>query len=144
AFGKAVVRAKILAQTQVQQAYAKNYLAETLGESHRILAEMLERLEQVGTLEELRGVEGTASRAYFDLFRRWNRSEISFDGRSKRGALDPINAVGAPVQDAPPCAGRDAPSPGIDSFGFPRAAAGSGRQEGRAPARVSARRNARA
>lgn len=93
AFGRAVVRGKILGQKQVAAAYAKNYLAETLGEAHTLLCQSLERVESVETLEELRGVEGAASRAYFDLFRRWNRSEMPFEGRHKRGATDPINAL---------------------------------------------------
>src|SRR6266545_4719846 len=70
AFGRAVVRGKILAQKQMAAAYAKNYLAETLGEAHSVLCQSLERVETVETLDELRGVEGNASRAYFDLFRR--------------------------------------------------------------------------
>jgi len=93
AFGRAVVRGKILAQKQMAAAYAKNYLAETLGEAHSVLCQSLERVETVETLDELRGVEGNASRAYFDLFRRWNRSEMPFEGRHKRGATDPINAL---------------------------------------------------
>ncbi len=93
AFGRAVVRGKILGQKQVAAAYAKNYLAETLGEAHTLLCQGLERVETVETLDELRGVEGAASRAYFDLFRRWNRSEMPFEGRHKRGATDPINAL---------------------------------------------------
>ena len=93
AFGRAVVRGKILGQKQMAAAYAKNYLAETLGEAHTILCKSLERVETVDTLEELRGVEGTSTRAYFDLFRRWNRTEMPFEGRHKRGATDPINAL---------------------------------------------------
>lgn len=92
-FGRAVVRAKILAQKQNAIAYSKNYLAETLGDGHALLHESLERLETVKALDELRGVEGNASRAYFDLFRRWNRSEMRFEGREKRGASDPINVL---------------------------------------------------
>jgi CRISPR-associated protein Cas1 len=93
AFGRAVVRGKILGQKQMAAAYAKNYLAETLGDAHSALCQSLERIETVETLDELRGVEGAASRAYFDLFRRWNRSEMPFEGRHKRGATDPINAL---------------------------------------------------
>ena len=92
-FGRAVVRGKLLGQKKVAAAYAKNYLAETLGEAHTILRDSLERLDSVESLEELRGIEGTASRAYFDLFKRWNRSELPFDGRHKRTAADPINAL---------------------------------------------------
>jgi len=87
------VRGKILGQKQVATAYAKNYLAETLGEAHSTLCKSLERVETVETLDELRGVEGAASRAYFDLFRRCNHSDMSFEGRHKRGATDPINAL---------------------------------------------------
>jgi CRISPR-associated protein Cas1 len=93
AFSRAVVRGKILGQRLVAAAYAKNYLAETLGEAHQSLVRCLERLDGVKDLEELRGLEGTAARAYFDLFRRWNRSEFPFDGRAKRGATDPLNIL---------------------------------------------------
>jgi CRISPR-associated protein Cas1 len=93
AFGRSVVRGKILGQKQMAAAYAKNYLAETLGDAHSMLCQSLERVETVETLDELRGVEGNASRAYFDLFRRLNRSEMPFEGRHKRGATDPINAL---------------------------------------------------
>jgi CRISPR-associated protein Cas1 len=92
-FARAVVRGKLLGQKQVAAAYAKNYLAETLTESHRSLGESLERLPAVKDLDELRGVEGSATRAYFERFRGWNRSEFSFEGREKRGAADPINAM---------------------------------------------------
>ncbi len=93
AFARSVVRGKVLGQRLVATAYAKNYLAETLGEGYRTIVDTLARLESVKDLEELRGVEGTASRAYFGLFRRWNRSEFLFNGREKRGATDPINVL---------------------------------------------------
>lgn len=93
AFGRAVVRGKILSQRQVAATFAKNYLAETLGEGHRVLRDLLERLDKVAALDELRGVEGAASRAYFELFRRWNRSTFPFEGRIKHPATDPINAL---------------------------------------------------
>jgi hypothetical protein len=99
AFGRAIVRGKIIAQKEVAAAYAKNYLAETLGEGHRVLNESLDRVNSVDNLDELRGVEGNAGRAYFDLFRRWNRSEMPFEGRSKPAAKDPINAL--PGRNAP-------------------------------------------
>ncbi len=93
AFARALVRGKLFGQRMVAAAYAKNYLAETLGEGHRTIVDALSRLDAVKDLEELRGVEGSASRAYFGLFRRWNRSEIPFEGREKRGATDPINVL---------------------------------------------------
>ncbi|HLQ77531.1 MAG TPA: CRISPR-associated endonuclease Cas1, partial [Terriglobia bacterium] len=57
-FGRAVVRGKLAGQMKVASAYAKNYLAQTLGEGHRILKESVERLKDVDNLDELRGVEG--------------------------------------------------------------------------------------
>jgi CRISPR-associated protein Cas1 len=92
-FSRAVVRGKILSEREMGRRYASNYLAETLGEGYRILRESLERVESTADVAELRGVEGAATRAYFDMFRRWNRSGIAFEGREKRGASDPINAL---------------------------------------------------
>ena len=93
AFGRAVVRGKILGQRLVAAAYAKNYLAETLGDGHQSLVRCLNRVDAVNDLEQLRGLEGTAARAYFGLFRRWNRSGFPFEGRVKRGATDPLNVL---------------------------------------------------
>jgi CRISPR-associated protein Cas1 len=92
-FAQSIVRGKILGQKDVAQAYAKNYLAETLSEGHHNMIQCLERLPAAKNLEELRGMEGSATRAYFDRFRRWNRSEMPFEGREKRGTTDPINAL---------------------------------------------------
>jgi len=92
-FARAVVRGKILGQKKVAAAYAKNYLAETLGHSHVDLVEALAAVDRAEDLERLRGIEGSASRAYFDIFRRCNRSQMPFDGRHKRAATDPINAL---------------------------------------------------
>ena len=75
-FGRNVVRGKILGQKKVAAAYAADYLAETLGDAHTRLREALERVESIADLDELRDVEGAASRAYFDL----NRSEMPFEG----------------------------------------------------------------
>lgn len=92
-FSRSVVHGKILGQKEVAAAYAKNYLAETLSEGHRSMTDSLERLGSVKDLEELRGIEGSATRAYFERFRRWNRSEMPFEGREKRGTGNPINAL---------------------------------------------------
>jgi hypothetical protein len=92
-FGRAVVRGKILGEKLLASAYAKNYLAETLGDGFVVLRDSLVRLDKVQEITELRGVEGAAARSYFEMFRRWNRSGMPFDGRVKRGAGDPINAL---------------------------------------------------
>jgi CRISPR-associated protein Cas1 len=93
AFAKALVRGKILSQRRLTEAYAKNRAAESLCTGHRQLRECLGRVDEAQDLAALRGVEGTATRAYFGLFARWNRSELPFEGREKRGTADPINAL---------------------------------------------------
>jgi CRISPR-associated protein Cas1 len=90
---RAIVRGKLLSQKNIAAAYAKNYLAVTMGNSFGCLRDGLERLESATELDQLRGIEGAATRAYFDLFRRWNQSEIAFDGREKHPPTDPINAL---------------------------------------------------
>ena len=92
-FSKAIVRGKILAQRSVAAAYARNYPAESLGDAHTTLRASLERVPEALDLAELRGIEGAAARAYFDLFRRLNRSDIPFENRQKRPASDPVNAL---------------------------------------------------
>jgi CRISPR-associated protein Cas1 len=92
-FARAIVRGKILAQQRLAEAYAKNRAAESLGTGRIHLRESLERVDEAADLATLRGIEGTASRAYFDLFSRWNSSELPFPGREKRGTNDPVNAL---------------------------------------------------
>ena len=93
AFAKAIVRGKILAERQVASAYAKNRAAESLTTGAQQLRESLERVEQVTDVASLRGVEGTATRAYFGLFAKWNGSDLPFEGREKRGTTDPVNSL---------------------------------------------------
>lgn len=93
AFAKAVVAAKIAGQRELASAYAANYLADTLGEGHRQLRDANDRVGEAADLDALRGIEGMASRAYFDLFRRWNRSDLQFAGRQQHPAVDPMNAL---------------------------------------------------
>jgi CRISPR-associated protein Cas1 len=92
-FARAVVRGKILAQQRVADAYAKNRAAESLGTGRTQLRASLARVGDAPDLAALRGIEGTATRAYFGLFGRWNGSELPFTGREKRGTADPINAL---------------------------------------------------
>jgi CRISPR-associated protein Cas1 len=92
-FARTVVRAKIQGARKVAAGFAKHCLAETLGEAPRRLQESLDAVDAAQSVDELRGVEGAAARAYFDLFRRWNRSPLPFEGREKRGAATPVNVL---------------------------------------------------
>ena len=93
AFARTIVRGKIQAALTTAQAYAKNRAAASLGSGHLRLRESLARVDQAADLATLRGIEGTAGRAYFDLFARWNASELQFPGREKRGTNNPLNAM---------------------------------------------------
>jgi CRISPR-associated protein Cas1 len=60
------------------------------------LATVLGRLEQTRTLDEVRGAEGEAARAYFDVFGcmvRGDRASFTPDGRTKRPPRDRANAI---------------------------------------------------
>lgn len=92
-FAKAIVRGKIAAQRIVAAAYASNRAAESLRTGHVQLRASAARVDKANDLAVLRGVEGTATRAYFRLFGRWNSSELPFVGREKRGTSDPVNAL---------------------------------------------------
>lgn len=68
----------------------------TLKDAAQVLAHAIMRLEQVQDLDELRGVEGSAARAYFAAFSqmiRVDRSAFAMDGRSRRPPQDRINAL---------------------------------------------------
>jgi len=92
-FSKAVVRGKILSAQRMAQAYARNRAAESLGSGHLRLRVSLAKIKEASDVATLRGIEGGAARAYFDLFRRWNRSELEFERREKRGTSNRVNAL---------------------------------------------------
>ncbi len=92
-FAKTLVRAKIAGARLVARAYSSNYVAESLGSGQALLRAGLAAIDSSPDVESLRGVEGTAARAYFDLFRRWNRSPFEFERRVQHPARDPINVL---------------------------------------------------
>jgi CRISPR-associated protein Cas1 len=53
-------------------------------------------LQNVSDLEQLRGIEGEAAKAYFETFNimiRVDREHFKMNGRTKRPPLDPVNAL---------------------------------------------------
>jgi CRISPR-associated protein Cas1 len=57
------------------------------------ITQALAQVESAQTLAELRGLEGTASKAYFAVLRATLRAELSFERRSRRPPKDPANAL---------------------------------------------------
>lgn len=103
-----VVRSMLIGKIANQRAVLRRTLRD-YGEDHdeadrqaledvsARLARILRRIEHADdTLEHLRGSEGEAANLYFSVFRHLIRSpdrELSFNGRSRRPPLDPVNAV---------------------------------------------------
>ena len=57
------------------------------------LADSLLALKVATDLDQVRGIEGQASRRSFDSLRRAMTADLSFGARSRRPPLDPVNAV---------------------------------------------------
>jgi len=69
---------------------------ESLSAAAALLADILGRLPSLQTLNDLRGAEGEAARAYFDAFPRMirmNRDALGPRGRTRRPPRDPVNSV---------------------------------------------------
>ncbi len=70
--------------------------AATLAETVDYLTQRLKSLPRTHNLDELRGVEGDCAQAYFRAFPNLitnDDSFFTFQGRSKRPPLDPVNAL---------------------------------------------------
>jgi len=70
--------------------------AALLGEAAARLAEALPRLAENTDLNQIRGIEGDAARAYFEVFTRMirqSRDAFRLDQRSRRPPRDPVNAL---------------------------------------------------
>ncbi len=95
AMARTIVDAKLANSAQVLETFgdrdeARSPITETA------LAEIQKARESASsaaTLEILNGIEGSAARLYFDTLMRRNKSELSWPGRVKHPATDPINSL---------------------------------------------------
>jgi len=89
-----VVGEKISNQHNLLRQYAKSKDADKLSSKIKRLKSQAEKINSATNLDELRGVEGMASKIYFSAFpdlidtTRW-----SWKGRSQHPAADPVNAL---------------------------------------------------
>ena len=91
ALSRAIVRGKLRNQRVLTLRFQRREAA-----SLQDVLEALDRgLESVDTadLAQLRGIEGTCTRAYFSTFRHLLRTAGSWEGRSRRPPRDPVNAL---------------------------------------------------
>jgi CRISPR-associated protein Cas1 len=88
-----IVRAKVESSVTVLKRFRANHpealpLAEVAE-----LEEAAGSAERAGTLEALRGVEGSAAARYFGAFRALVPPAFGFEGRNRRPPRDPVNAL---------------------------------------------------
>lgn len=89
-----IVDAKIQNMTHLLRLRGRQYDDEVLRAAAASLNMLGSRLEKADTLENIRGLEGAASRSYFQCFGRLIRNpQFTFTGRNRRPPLDPVNAL---------------------------------------------------
>ena len=91
-FAKALIHAKITSQIQWAMIQRGESVDEDWQEGIEQQKRLKESINSRHTLDELRGVEGSASRIHFNLF-GVHMKRLPFHGRSRRPALDPANAL---------------------------------------------------
>jgi CRISPR-associated protein Cas1 len=92
-FSKAIVRAKIASACAMLERARSNYSEPLLGQALEHLKAHDSKVEAAPSTATLLGLEGAASRDYFEAFARMNRSGLVFDGRNRRPPRDPVNAL---------------------------------------------------
>ncbi len=92
---KRIVRGKLLnARAFFLKAARRQGGSEDLAQAASRLLAMAERLEQMASLDQVRGCEGRASAVYFGVFNALLRNpDFSFSGRNRRPPLDPVNVL---------------------------------------------------
>lgn len=90
---KRFVQGKIANMRLVLRRYARKRDAIGLTQAEHELAKYESEAERADTLDQLRGYEGIAGKAYFEAWRSILGPEWRFDKRVRQPPTDPINAV---------------------------------------------------
>ena len=92
---RAIVRGKIAnSRTLLLKAARRRGVADDIRVAAARMAAMAERLDEMETLEQVRGCEGRAAAVYFGSLPHLIRgSELRFEGRTRRPPLDPVNVL---------------------------------------------------
>ncbi len=89
-----LVREKILRQRRLVKSYAQRKKSDVLASIAKELGIYQRHTEELNEIEELRGCEGMAARVYFNAFTEiLDQSLWPWEGRSRRPAHDPVNAL---------------------------------------------------
>lgn len=93
AIAQAIVRAKCLNMRTLLQRYQREAHLDALSNSIERLGNLAERALRTTRVSALRGVEGSASAAYFSVFRYLFKRDWPFDKRMRRPPPDPVNVL---------------------------------------------------
>ena len=90
----AIVSGKIGNMMRLLLLRGRQYRDSSLRETAAALKPIASRLKQATAMDRIRGLEGAASRIYFQSFGSLIRNDrFFFNGRNRRPPLDPINAL---------------------------------------------------
>lgn len=92
-FAKKIIEAKIHNQLVVLRRYLKDTNTEDVKMSLDRIKYMKKRIEKSSTIAQLMGFEGNAARQYFKLLGSIPEDSFSFEHRTRRPPLDPVNAA---------------------------------------------------
>lgn len=90
--GRAIVRGKLLNYRSWVNSRQRKGGIESAAELAAI-NEAIGLVDQSENADELMGLEGTGTRAYFEVFRRNLRQDLGFNERNRRPPRDPVNAM---------------------------------------------------
>ncbi len=90
---RAVVLAKMQNGLELVREFSHNHPETELDPMVSRLKELSSRMESQAEQSELLGIEGLAARYYFEAFARMVRHTFRFEGRKRRPAPDPVNAL---------------------------------------------------
>lgn len=90
---RVIVKSKITNCFNVMKSFAVNHPEIDLKGELAALDSSIKNLESTASIPSLRGIEGNAARAYFGGFGKMVLGEFLFEGRKKRPATDPVNAL---------------------------------------------------
>jgi CRISPR-associated protein Cas1 len=91
---RAFVEGKIHGSRYVLDRTFRDYADDALKEAGHECLSYTRALQNASSIDEVRGIEGSAAAAYFDAFPALIRADgFAFDGRERRPPCDPVNAL---------------------------------------------------
>lgn len=90
---KAIVRSKLKNSLEVLRRFSYNHPEINFNPETDSIKKLIEEVQTRNNLQELRGIEGAGAKVYFGGFGKMLLGNFDFDGRRKRPAPDPVNAL---------------------------------------------------